>query len=341
MEPLLCSLALSTNLEQVMGRPPAERPTDEEVMPDIDRPAHPNDAESKFTGQPSVQARISASALRLLRFVSRLTGVDLATGINTLTASRYPPRRLTRALEVQHDQFNGWALCILQPHSPSGKYVLAIHGGGFACEATILHWRSYADIARQNAATVVVPIYPLAPHCTASTVVPQMADLIMSMIHEHGPHNVSIYGDSAGGGIALSAAQELVRRNASVPARMVLLSPVLDATLTNAEIQCVNDPVLNVDVLKKQFELWAGDLDLSDPLVSPLSGSLSGLPRTAVYAGSLEVLGPDAVVLQDKALATPGADFTFDLRKGEMHDWAMTSRLPGVRSQIYHQLLDS
>jgi triacylglycerol lipase len=148
-------------------------------------------------------------------------------------------------------------------------------------------------IARQGAATVVVPIYPLAPHGTAGTVVPQMADLITSMIHEYGPHNVSIYGDSAGAGIALCAAQELVRRNATVPAR----------------------------------------------------GSLSGLPPTAVYDGSLEVLGPDAVVLQDKALATPGADFTFDLtfdlRKGEMHDWAMTSRLPEVRSQICHQLFGS
>lgn len=111
--------------------------------------------------------------------------------------------------------------------------------------------------------------------------------------------------------------------------------------MSNAEIQFVNDPVLSVDAIKTQFELWAGDRDLIDPLVSPLYGSLSGLPRTAVYAGSLEVLGPDAVVLQDKALATPGADFTFDLRKGEMHDWAMTSRLPEVRSQISYQLLDS
>lgn len=310
-------------------------------MSDSDRPAHPNGAESRFTGQPSVQTRISASALRLLRRVGRLIGVDLATGINVLTATRYPPRRLTRALSVRHSQFNGWALCTLQPDSPSGKYVLAIHGGGFAYEATLLHWRSYAAIARQGAATVVVPIYPLAPRGTAGTVVPQMADLITSMIHEHGPHNVSIYGDSAGGGIALCAAQELVRRNTTVPARMVLLSPVLDATLSNAEIQFVNDPVLSVDAIKTQFELWAGDRDLIDPLVSPLYGSLSGLPRTAVYAGSLEVLGPDAVVLQDKALATPGADFTFDLRKGEMHDWALTSRLPEVRSQISYQLLDS
>ena len=297
-----------------------------------------------FTGRPSLQARIGAPTLRLLGAITGLVGVDLGSGINTLTASRRPPRHTTRAMTVHYREFAGWELCTLRPDSPSGKYVLAIHGGAFVCEATVLHWRDYVALARQTAATVVVPAYPLAPQGTAGTVIPRMADLITSMIDEHRPDNISIYGDSAGGGIALCAAQELVRRNATVPARMVLLSPLLDATLSNPNIPFVNDPVLNVEVLKTNFALWAASLDLADPLVSPLYGSLSGLPPTAVYAGSLEVLGPDAVALQQKSLVTPGTHFSFDLRNGEMHDWAMTSWLPearAVRAQIHHPLLGS
>ncbi|ORW98774.1 hypothetical protein AWC29_03830 [Mycobacterium triplex] len=279
---------------------------------------------------------------RLLRSLAGLVGVDLSTRVNELLASRRPPRNATRGVTVQYREFSGWDLCTLRPEAPSGKHVLAIHGGAFVCEATVLHWRDYAAIARHTAATVVVPAYPLAPHGSAGTVVPRIADLITSMIGQHGPNNVSIYGDSAGGGIALCAAQELVRRNATVPARMVLLSPLLDATLSNPDIRSVNDPVLSAELLKSSFALWAADLDLADPLVSPLYGSLSGLPPTAVYAGSLEVLGPDALALQQKSLITPDADFSFDLRNGGMHDWAMTSWLPearAVRSQIYHQLL--
>jgi triacylglycerol lipase len=308
-------------------------------MPDT--PPRTHRARSGFAGRPSLQARISAPTLGLLRSTVGLIGVDLATVMNTLMASRRPPRRTTRAVTVQHREFDGWDLCTLRPKSPSGKHVLAIHGGAFVCEATVLHWRDYATIARHTAATVVVPLYPLAPHGTAGTVVPKMAHLITRMVGEHGPDNVSIYGDSAGGGIALSAVQELVRRNETVPARMVLLSPLLDATLSNPDIGFINDPVLRVDVLKTNFALWAAGLDLADPLLSPLYGSLSGLPATAVYAGSLEILGPDAVVLQEKSLAIPGTHFTFDLRRGEIHDWAMTSWLPearAVRSQIYHQL---
>jgi triacylglycerol lipase len=297
-----------------------------------------------FTGRPSVPARVGAPTMRVLRAITGLAGIDLGTGINTLLARRRPSRRLTRALTLRHRDFRGWDLCTLSPAAPSDRLVLAIHGGAFVCEATVLHWRDYAALARQTAATVVVPGYPLAPHGTAGTVVPRMADLITSMIDEHGPDNVSIYGDSAGGGIALCAAQELVRRNATVPARMVLLSPLLDATLSNPAIRFIDDPVLSVETLKANFALWAAGLTLDDPLLSPLYGSLSGLPATAVYAGSLELLGPDAVALQRKSRTTPGAQFTFDLRNGQMHDWAMTSWLPearAVRARIEHQLLGS
>ena len=87
--------------------------------------------------------------------------------------------------------------------------------------------------------------------------------------------------------------------------------------------------------------LGVGDLDLTDPLVSPLFGSLAGLPPTAVYYGNLEIPAPDGLVLQDKALATPGADLTFILRKGELHGWPGLFWLPeaqAVLPDIYRQL---
>jgi acetyl esterase/lipase len=124
---------------------------------------------------------------------------------------------------------------------------------------------------------------------------------------------------------------------------MVLSSPALDATLSNPAIQFVDDPLFAglLPDLHNIAQQWAGDLDLTDPLVSPLYGSLAGLPPTAVYAGSLDIVAPDVLVLQDKALATPGADFTFILRNGEPHDWAAAPILPetqAVLPDIYQQL---
>jgi acetyl esterase/lipase len=226
-------------------------------------------------------------------------------------------------LNVQQTEFDGWQVWTLQPASPSGKYVVGLHGGGFAIQPTILHWADYASIARDTGATVVVPIYPLVQEGgTAGTVVPQTADLIADLIDRYGAESVSVYGDSAGAAIGLAAVQQLVRRGAPVPARLVLVSPPLDLTMSNPAISLIDDPVLgDGSAGRENGLLWAGDLDLTDPLVSPLFGSLSGLPPTFVYAGSLEILAPDVLRLQDKALAE-GADVTFILRNGEIHDWA-------------------
>ena len=58
--------------------------------------------------------------------------------------------------------------------------------------------------------------------------------------------------------------------------------------------------------------------------MSPLYGSLNGLPPTYVYSGSLDSLGPD-VVLLDQEAATQGAPFSFVLRTGDIHDWILLS----------------
>ncbi|PRC61046.1 esterase, partial [Mycobacterium sp. ITM-2017-0098] len=42
-------------------------------------------------------------------------------------------------------------------------------GGGFESEANILHWSDYAQMARETGATVLVPIYPLAPPKSTGT----------------------------------------------------------------------------------------------------------------------------------------------------------------------------
>ena len=295
-----------------------------------------------FTGEPSLVARVFTAAFRVVSAVGDFLGADLATPLFQLISSNSPPWFTTLGLNVQRREFDGWAVYELAPANTSGKYVVALHGGAYVVEPTVFHWFEYGAMARDTGATVVVPIYPLAPQGTASTVVPQTADLISSQIEQHGAENVSIYGDSSGGGLALAAAQELVRRGHPVPSHMVLLSPWLDVTMSNPAIQFVDDPVWSVSALLRHGQLWAGDLDPTDQLVSPLYGSLAGLPPTAIYSGNLDVLAPDVLVLQDNALAED-ADFTFILRNGEIHIWPtfwlfLWPEAIAVLPDIYQQL---
>jgi acetyl esterase/lipase len=304
-------------------------------------------APATFTGEPSFVSQVFSAVFAVVGAVGDFLGVDLTIPLVQLLSSDSPPWFTTLGLNAQRSDFEGMPVWALQsPGSSSEETVVAVHGGAFVSQPSIFNWLAYAQMARDTGATVIVPIYPLVPQGgTAGTVVPAMADLISSQIDQHGAENISVLGDSAGGNIALVAVQELVRRGDPVPSRMVLSSPGLDTILSNPAVQLVDDPVLSgtptLSALQKFAQLWADGLDLTDPLVNPLYGSLVGLPPTAVYAGSNDVVAPDVLVLQDKALATPGADFTFVLRKGEFHDWAILTILPetqAVLPDIYQQL---
>src|SRR5262249_52306121 len=141
-----------------------------------------------------------------------------------------PPRWLTSLLgeSVQQTTYHGMSVVQITPAHPSGHYVVAIHGGAFIFGPSIFHWLDYAVTAYQTGATYEVPIYPLVQQGgTAGTVVPTMAGFIASQIAAHQASHVSVIGDSAGGNLALAAAEYMVAHGDPVPASMVLLSPWL------------------------------------------------------------------------------------------------------------------
>jgi acetyl esterase/lipase len=312
-------------------------------------PAQPSQAAAAtmpatFTGQPTIVTQLLVAGLRLLKSVGDIVGLNLGgTGLAILPSTS-PPALATLGLNVQRSEFDGWEVWSISPPAPSGDYIVGLHGGGFALQPTLFHWIDYANIARNTGATVIVPIYPLVQEGgTAATVVPQTADFITSLMAQAGPdHTVSVYGDSAGANIALAATQELVKRGDPTPARLVLVSPPVDLSLTNPAISLIDDPVLDPSAGAQNGLMWSGG-DLFNPQASPLFGSLAGFPPTYVYAGSLEILAPDVLRLQDKAIEA-GADFTFILRNGEIHDWAGPGSVfpftvgAAYRSVIYQQL---
>ena len=341
----------------VAGSPNSQTAT---VRPDIYRQLGLNGVAAGprtiTTGPPSYSDRLIADTLRFLRWFSKTTGISLFSGVVGNVTSTDPPSSATLGLTVTEREFNGWTVWELAAPQPSGEYVVALHGGGFAAEANILQWSDYGQMARDTGATVLVPIYPLAPPQgtgTATTLVPPMADYLSLLIDAHGVQNVSVYGDSSGGSFAVLAVQELIRRcRAAVscvlteaqPSRMVLVSPALHITLRSPEVEAIDDPILprwDVD----EIPGYNGELDFDDYRVNPISSDdLTGLPPTALYIGTQEQLYPGALAFRDKLLAQdPDADFTVIIGDGQLHGWALggiviNSQAPLWRSTVYRQL---
>lgn len=275
--------------------------------------------EKLFTGRSSILSNIVAATIPLFH---GSTGDGLFTAV--------PPWYATIGVSTSQGSSYDMPVWTLQPAIPSGKQVIAIHGGGYVNEPSLLHWLTYSRMAAVTGATVVVPMYPLVPQGgTAVRVVPQMTDFLVDMVGQYGSAAVSVLGDSAGGGLALAATQEMIRRGEVTPAHLVLLLPWLDITLSDPAVSLIDDPIAS-PVLGELINVapsWSAGLAVTDPWVSPLYGSLDGLPAVTVYSGSRDLTAPDTLRLRTLAIEAH-ADISFVLRAGALHDWPLYAPLP-------------
>lgn len=307
-------------------------------VPVVDQPV--------YTGRPSFVQQVVIAGLNVLKVVLKPFGGLLAfTSLKIpFFTDGVPPFFLTPGLDVERTEFDGMKVWSLTPRrDQTDQIVVALHGGAYVATASIFHWWTYADMARDTGATVVVPLQTLVPRGgTAATEVPRTADFLTEMIDAHGAHNVSVFGDSAGGGLALAAVQELNRRSAATPSRLVLLAPWLDVSMSDPRSAEIRDPLLDIPNLVRSGAKWAGSAGVTDPLASPLFGSLEGLPPTYVYSSSRDLLTVDTLRLRERVGAEGIPNVEFRLRAGLIHDWFTFPFLPDAhedRAGVYSDLL--
>lgn len=273
----------------------------------------------------------------VVKAVSELTGFRRVATVDRIVARQHRtgpvavPRRATRGLDVEDTEVGGVRVVTLTAPGAGATTdaVAYLHGGAYVLEASGTQWSLARFLARSVPARVHVVLYPLAPASTAAATVPAVADVLDAL---GTPGALSVVGESAGGGLAVAATAELVRTHRRVPHQLVLLSPWLDASLTNGDIAAVErrDPLFTRRALGHAGRLYAGELGADHPMVSPMRGSLDGLPPITIFAGTRDILWPDA---RDFA-ASAGA--TLHERNGALHDHLL---VPGPNARRDKELL--
>ncbi len=243
-----------------------------------------------------------------------------------------PPRNLGAGVKVDAQLDDGWPVYTLTPtlSTPVGNVIYA-HGGGWLNEIVSFHWRLVAQIAVEASTVVTVPIYPLVPFGTADEVMNRIVAMVRANTATYG--SVALAGDSAGGQIALSAALALRDDGVTLPAT-VLISPAVDLTITNPDIPTVQptDPMLGVPGAKVLADLWRGERELTDPVVSPLFGDFAGLGPLAVWSGTHDILNPDTRLLVAKAEAA-GVDVNYTELAGQLHVYPLLPTAIGAAAR--------
>lgn len=217
-----------------------------------------------------------------------------------------PPARLSKLVDVRMRTMGGWIVYEVSPKDVEApRRALYLHGGAYVFEVVLQHWLLVARLAVSTQSRILVPIYPLAPASTASTIVPKATDLAAQLVGEVGAENTSLLGDSAGGGMALAVAMQLRDRGLSAPHAIVLISPWLDISGTDPALAAIEprDPWLAVPGSHAAGGIYRGELAEDDPIVSPIHGDLTGLGDITMFSGTRDILNADARRLVRKAKA--------------------------------------
>lgn len=234
-----------------------------------------------------------------------------------------PPKRLP-GVRIRTEHRHGWPVVVLEPQREAVGTLIWLHGGGYVFDLAPQHWTFLADLAARCGRRALVPRYPLAPAGQAEQTVRTAADLVAELLDARlDDGSTALGGDSAGGGMALAAAQELrLRGHGGIP--LVLSSPWVDVTLSDPAVPAAAalDPWLAPPGLRAAGSAYAGSLGPSDRRVSPIHGPLIGLGPVLILTGTRDVLNPDARRLA-AALHAAGGRVELLERTGLLHNFPL------------------
>lgn len=201
------------------------------------------------------------------------------------------------------------------------RVVLYVHGGGFTVGSSHTVRDLLARLALASRARVLSVDYRLAPEQPWPAALEDLRAVWQATLLEHGPKQLVLAGDSAGGNLALALLCALRDAGEPLPAGAVLFSPWVDLRCTAPSFTSNADAdILDLASLRSEAAGYAAGRDPGDPALSPLEANLTGLPPLYLQAGGAELFRDDVDALASRARAA-GVQVALDVWDDQVHDF--------------------
>jgi acetyl esterase/lipase len=205
---------------------------------------------------------------------------------------------IPEGITVAHAVLNGVAVeTFRHAEGRSERVVLYFHGGGFCLGIYPANRAFVAQLAKDTGLDFILPDYRLAPEHPFPAALEDAIDVYKGLLHSEGyrAEDIAVAGDSSGCALALSALMVLRRSGEPMPERCAFITPVFDLAGTGESFRtkAEKDPFRLEDPLGIAKN-YVGDNSATIPELSPLFGSLAGLPRMFIQAAEYDVFLSDA-----------------------------------------------
>lgn len=251
------------------------------------------------------------------------TVVRLGMATMRATVDHTPVRTTHRARRVVGE----W---IADQPTPGTPIVYYVHGSAYVACSTATHRLLVSRLVRRTGRPAFSVEYPLAPRHRF----PKAHDAVVGgflWLLDQGfrAEDIVVAGDSAGGHMALALCGELRRRGLPMPAGLVLLSPLVDATFDTAASAArrVRDTTCTPRGAKRLIGHYLRGADLTDPRLDVVQEAGPDLPPMLIQAGGSEMMSADAELFAAAQVALGGA-CELQVWPGQVHVFQLLGFLP-------------
>ena len=200
--------------------------------------------------------------------------------------------------------------------------ILYLHGGGYTCGDLDYAKGFGATLADECGSAVFCAAYRLAPESPYPAAVEDALEAYRYLLEKgYTPEQIVLCGESAGGGLICALCLRLKELGMEMPAGLIGISPWTDLTCSGEtyEENREADPSLTEELLQFYADCYTGGVTSKEkPLVSPLFGALEGLPPSAIFVGTHEVLLDDSTVMAER-LREAGVKCELHVARGMWH----------------------
>lgn len=216
----------------------------------------------------------------------------------------HPKGKIIKQNQIKNFKILNTSITEVKRNNTSHDLLIFIHGGAFISGPVKHHWDTIQEIVKQTNKTVWLCDYPKAPESKILEISNNIDLVYNKALEKYQAKQIILIGDSAGGTLVTALTQRLVQNKIELPLKIILVSPVMDSTMSNSEIDKIDkiDPILSKTGVLSAKKMCVENDDLKNVMISPINGSFNGFPSTILFLGGHDIAYPDQQLAVQKLI---------------------------------------
>ena len=272
-----------------------------------------------------------------------LIGAPLRAGWNTIPTTADGWQKLSQAglaaakpnvlamaerlgVKMERDTIDGVRVFRVTPRAVApenrNRLLVQIHGGCYVLNPAEAGLPEAILIAAFGGFNVIAVDYRMPPEAYYPGALDDAMTVWKSVSSAHDPKRLGIIGTSAGGALVLAMGLRAKRDGLPMPAAIASGTPMSDGTKTGDTFHTnamLDNTLVSTDgFCDAALSFYANGHDLSDPMLSPVNGDLTGFPPVILTSGTRDLLLSNTVRVHRK-LRAAGIVADLHVYEGQSH----------------------